>query len=93
MIEHLRKPDLFSLDFMCFSDGGPDSNMDWGCSLTGSGLSNKHDSLDCDAYNQRVSFARLQFNTWGLEVGGLEVRGHEIRCKFEASLDYETACL
>lgn len=78
---------------MFFSDGGPDSNMGWGCSLTGSGLSNMHGTLGCDAYNQRVSYAHLQFNTWGLKVGGSEVRGHQICCKFEASLGYETACL
>lgn len=32
-------------------------------------------------------------STLGLEVGGSEVRGLQIRCKFEASLGYETAGL
>lgn len=93
MVEHLRKPDLFSLDFTFLSGGGTGSNMGWGCSLPGSGLSNMRGTLGRDAYSQRVSCARLQFNTWGLEVGGSEVRGRQIRCKFEASLGYETASL
>lgn len=78
---------------MFFSDGGTDSNMGWGCSLPGSGLSNMHGALGCDAYNQRVLCMCLQFNIWGLEVGGSEVCGRQILCKFEASLGYETACL